>query len=163
MRVPDLMSAAERRLAALLFVLSILGTAARCGRGISPEIAAWLDGEPVGLGNSTHARPSETAPRAVPPSPAGPEDAPPFSANGESTGAPLPDAVVNRSASALVDPNTAGPEELMALPGIGPALAARIVEDRAARGPFASASDLLRVRGIGPNTLARIRPHLRLP
>ena len=47
------------------------------------------------------------------------------------------------------------------LPGIGPALAARIVADRAAHGPFRSPEGLLRVRGIGPKTLDRLRPFLR--
>jgi len=46
------------------------------------------------------------------------------------------------------------------LPGIGPSLAARIVADRAERGPFQKPEGLLRVRGIGPKTLERIRPYL---
>ena len=46
------------------------------------------------------------------------------------------------------------------LPGIGPSLAARIVADRAERGPFRTPEGLLRVRGIGPRTLERIRPYL---
>jgi competence protein ComEA len=56
-----------------------------------------------------------------------------------------------------VDLNRAGPEELQTLPGIGPALAERILESRKREGPFRSAEDLLRVRGIGPATLARFR------
>ena len=59
-----------------------------------------------------------------------------------------------------VDVNAAGPEELSILPGVGPSLAAAIVADRDARGPFASASDLDRVRGVGPATLAGLRPHV---
>ena len=47
------------------------------------------------------------------------------------------------------------------LPGIGPALAARIVADRGERGPFHGPEGLLRVRGIGAKTLARLRPFLR--
>jgi competence ComEA-like helix-hairpin-helix protein len=46
------------------------------------------------------------------------------------------------------------------LPGIGPSLAARIVADRAERGPFRTPEGLLRVRGIGPRILERIRPYL---
>jgi competence protein ComEA len=60
-----------------------------------------------------------------------------------------------------VDLNRAGPEELQTLPGIGPALAGRIVESRKREGPFRSAEDLLRVRGIGPATLARFRTLVR--
>jgi competence protein ComEA len=56
-----------------------------------------------------------------------------------------------------VDLNVAGEAELDALPGIGPALAAAIVADREANGPFATVDDLLRVRGIGPAKLDQFR------
>lgn len=59
-----------------------------------------------------------------------------------------------------IDPNRAGPAELTRLPGIGPALAGRIVLERDLHGPYASPEALLRVRGIGPKTLARIRGFL---
>jgi competence protein ComEA len=65
--------------------------------------------------------------------------------------------------SGLVDPNTADLDALTRLPGIGPALAGRILEDRAANGPYRAAADLLRVKGIGPATLARIRSRLSVP
>jgi len=61
-----------------------------------------------------------------------------------------------------LDLNTALPEELSILPGLGPALAGRIVEHRAAHGPFVSLDGLLDVPGIGPTTLAGLRPHLRV-
>ncbi len=57
----------------------------------------------------------------------------------------------------LVSLNRADEEALQALPGVGPALARRIVEARRAR-PFRSVDDLLEIRGIGPATLERIRP-----
>jgi competence ComEA-like helix-hairpin-helix protein len=60
-----------------------------------------------------------------------------------------------------INVNTAGPAELELLPGIGPALAQRIVDDRAAHGPFRSVNDLDRVKGIGPRTLERLRPLVR--
>jgi competence protein ComEA len=60
-----------------------------------------------------------------------------------------------------VDVNRASAAELETLPGIGPALARRIMESRAEDGPFRTADDLLRVRGIGPATLERIRGLVR--
>ncbi len=55
-----------------------------------------------------------------------------------------------------VNVNTASAGELQAIPGIGPALAARIIADR----PYGSVDDLLRVKGIGPATLEKIRPYV---
>ena len=55
-----------------------------------------------------------------------------------------------------VNVNTAASSALESLPGIGPAKAAAIIADREANGPFASCSDLQRVRGIGPATVANM-------
>jgi competence protein ComEA len=60
-----------------------------------------------------------------------------------------------------VDINQAEASELLLLPEIGDALAARIVAERRANGPYRRHDDLRRVRGIGPKTLDRIRPYLR--
>ncbi|CAB4876446.1 unannotated protein [freshwater metagenome] len=56
-----------------------------------------------------------------------------------------------------VDLNRATVEQLDALPGIGPATAAAIVNHREQRGPFSSIDDLLDVPGIGPAKLDAIR------
>jgi competence protein ComEA len=61
--------------------------------------------------------------------------------------------------SEKIDVNRAGAAELQKLPGIGPTLAARIVEQRKQR-PFAAVEDLRKVKGIGPKTLEAIRPHV---
>lgn len=53
----------------------------------------------------------------------------------------------------LINLNTASSAELEALPGIGPSLAAAIVEWRATSGPFSTVEDLLAVPGIGPAKL----------
>ena len=62
-----------------------------------------------------------------------------------------------------LDLNAASAAELDALPGIGPVLAARIVEHRRRQGPFRSVEELRSVPGIGPKLLARLRPALREP
>ncbi len=57
----------------------------------------------------------------------------------------------------LVDVNTASLAGLESLPGIGPTIAAAIVEERDRRGGFRSVEDLLAVRGIGEAKLADLR------
>lgn len=58
-----------------------------------------------------------------------------------------------------VDPNTATKSQLEALPGVGPALAQRILDARAVS-PLLTLADLDRVKGIGPAKLEKLRPHL---
>ena len=60
------------------------------------------------------------------------------------------------SAVGVVNINTASAAELETLPGIGPALAQRIVEHREANGPFAQPADIMAVRGIGEGIYAQI-------
>lgn len=60
-----------------------------------------------------------------------------------------------------VDLNAATAVELEALPGIGPALAGRIVEWRSANGRFTSVDELQQVSGIGPRVLERLAPLVR--
>lgn len=57
-----------------------------------------------------------------------------------------------------IDINTATAEELDALPGIGPVLAARIVAAREEHGPFASVDDLAGVEGISRRMVETLRP-----
>ena len=60
--------------------------------------------------------------------------------------------------SQVVDINEAGVDALTSLPRIGSTLAARIVAGR----PYGRVEELLEVRGIGPATLARLRPRVRV-
>jgi competence protein ComEA len=56
-----------------------------------------------------------------------------------------------------LDVNVATELDLEALPGIGPALARRIVGDRDRKGPFVDLDDLHRVYGIGPSRIRELR------
>lgn len=59
-------------------------------------------------------------------------------------------------AADLINLNTATTEELVTLPGIGPATAAKIVEYREAK-PFASVEEVIEVKGIGPAKFEAIK------
>lgn len=65
------------------------------------------------------------------------------------------------AAATMIDADRASARELEALPGIGPALAARIVADRERLGPFGSIAGLARVKGIGPGLVAKLASRLR--
>ncbi len=64
-----------------------------------------------------------------------------------------------RTSTAPLDLNTAPAKALQRLPGIGPKKAAQIVRYRTKR-PFRRVRDLMKLRGIGPKTLKRLRPLL---
>jgi competence protein ComEA len=76
--------------------------------------------------------------------------------------APAPSLAKTAPDAPPIDLNRASQDELERLPGIGPGLAARIVDSRARRGTFETVDDLRRVRGIGDATLARLRPLLAI-
>lgn len=72
-------------------------------------------------------------------------EAAPFSADATSSGG----AAGTAAGGGLVNINTATVEELDALPGVGPATAQAIIDERAANGAFTSPEDIMRVSGIG--------------
>jgi competence ComEA-like helix-hairpin-helix protein len=90
----------------------------------------------------------------------GPEEAaPPVAIKVEKEKKPL---AVRKKKAALterIDVNHASAEELRRLPGVGEKTAQRIIEARAKQ-PFRSVEDLRRVRGIGPQKLKDLRPHV---
>lgn len=59
----------------------------------------------------------------------------------------------------LVNINTANAVQLTQLPGVGPAIAQKIIDYRTANGPFTSVDDLTKVPGIGAAKLAQIKSH----
>lgn len=62
-----------------------------------------------------------------------------------------------------IDINSASWVEWTQIEGIGEVTAQKIVDDRKANGPFRRVKDLLRVKGIGPKILEKMRPFLREP
>lgn len=61
-----------------------------------------------------------------------------------------------------LDLNRATQQDLEALPGIGPALAGRIIEYRQKIGPFRTIDDLEQVSGVGPKKLTQVKPYLTI-
>ena len=61
------------------------------------------------------------------------------------------------AAAELVNINLADELALQALPGVGPAMAQRIIEYRETNGPFATIEEITNVSGIGPTRLEQLR------
>ena len=73
-----------------------------------------------------------------------------------------PAANAGPEASGPLDLNAATEDELLALPGVGPVLAAAIIRHRDETGPFTSVDGLLDVSGIGPARLESLRDLVRV-
>ena len=61
-----------------------------------------------------------------------------------------------------VDLNLASGRQLESLPGIGPALAQRIIDHREKNGPFRRIEDLMNVRGIGEKKFLKLEDGIRV-
>jgi competence ComEA-like helix-hairpin-helix protein len=128
----------ERRGVAVVVVLLLIGTGWDLWRASTPHLA-----------------PAEDPALVVPPAaPRAAVLAPP-----DSSAAAGP-ASRRLDDAAPIDLNAADAATLDRLPGVGPVLAARIVEHRTTLGAFERVEDLRAVRGIGPRLLERIRPHV---
>lgn len=65
-------------------------------------------------------------------------------------------------AEGVVNVNTAGLDELMLLPRVGPSVAQRIIDHREKNGDFKVKEDLMLVRGIGEATFALLEPYVTI-
>lgn len=72
----------------------------------------------------------------------------------------VPAAGPGTAAAGMVNINTAGQAELEQLPGIGPALAGRIIDHRTNNGPFLSPEDIMSVSGIGEKRYEQIKDRI---
>lgn len=176
------MTPAERKALAFFALLAALGAAARAaGLGDPPppdlpggtvgDERAALDRQLAAVDSARAARrPGRSPARARRPRPrarASPDSTAPVAASGTASVAASVASAPARPSSARpptlgppppVDVDRADSAALEALPGVGPALARRIVRDRQARGPFGSIAGLSRVPGVGPRLEARLAP-----
>ena len=70
--------------------------------------------------------------------------------------------LVSGVAAAALNLNTGTKDELVALPGIGPAKAQAIVDYRNQHGPFRTLDELRKVKGIGEKLFLQLKPELSL-
>lgn len=138
------LSSDERRALGIIAALLVLAAAARWLERPRPILAEAPAVDLAGLEEASRAAQDEAA-----------------SPDARSTPAPARRQAA-APAPARVDPNTATAAELERLPGIGPSLAARIVEERE-RAPFRVLEDLIRVRGIGAALATRLADRVSLP
>ena len=71
-------------------------------------------------------------------------------------------ALCSTSALAAINLNTATKDDLIALPGIGPAKAQAILDYRSARGPFKSIEEVKDVKGIGAKRFEKLKSELKV-
>lgn len=71
-------------------------------------------------------------------------------------------SVIKTERQKCININVADSKELEKLPGVGAAIAARIVQYRAEQGVFTTIDDLEKVKGIGPAKLAKMRDKICL-
>ncbi|MHB1072478.1 MAG: ComEA family DNA-binding protein [Gemmatimonadaceae bacterium] len=159
----------ERQALAFFAVVTVLGVGVRMMRSDPPPVptieerlalASQLAATDSAAGAAAERKRGKgRGPRRPPAASSGPErlsrEETPANHQTNNSFAPVP---ASPAAPAPVDLDHASQAELERLPWVGPALAARIVADREAHGPFGSVEGLVRVRGVGPKLAERLRP-----
>ena len=140
-----------------LRVLSLLALTLLVGLGVREWRAGFPDAADRLEGFDREESPGPLLPEVASP-PAGPTRAHPGLPAGiaRAEPAPRPDPAAAPPSEPL-DVNRADAAQLARLPGVGPGLAQRIVEERERRGRFDSPEALRYVLGMGPKKLAAIR------
>lgn len=148
----------ERHAVLMLSALLLVGLVARHVQRhapLSPDVqAAYAEDMRLLAAGPADAASARAWPLLKPPGPTGPVPLLIPPAASASATAPDTDTRINL--------NTADALMLQQLPRIGPALAERMLTYRETHGPFQSIDDVARVRGIGPKTLVRLRPLVRV-
>lgn len=149
----------QLKLLLVLAALFLAGLGAREWRAGFPDAAERLerfDREdpplPIPPAPRARAAPRWAAARPDPPAPARAVQPP----RPRATAAPPPPVADPRP----LDLNHASADEISRLPGVGPSLARRIVEERDRRGRFESSDSLRGVLGMGPKKLAALREYV---
>ena len=93
--------------------------------------------------------------------PAAMSAAPPAAAPGHG-GSAQGQPAIGSGPSEVLNLNTAGPEQLDSLPGVGPVLAQRIIDWRTEHGGFRSVEELREVKGLGGKKFDDIAPLVRV-
>lgn len=151
------MSAAERNALLFLCAVLLLGSGVRMVRASSvgpvpshADVAA-LDAQ-IAAVDSAAGRPPRAKRPARSKTPPAPKPGPGW--------AGLTVRSNRQKTITTVDLDRATAQEIDALPGVGPSLARRIVEDREVCGPFGSLDGFQRVAGVGPALAERLRNHV---
>jgi competence ComEA-like helix-hairpin-helix protein len=149
----------QLKLLLVLAAVFLAGLGAREWRAGFPDAAERLERfdredppPPIPPAPRSRAAPRWAAARSEPPAPARAVPSP----RPRATAAPPAPVADPRP----LDLNHASADQISRLPGVGPSLARRIVEERDRRGRFESSDSLRGILGMGPKKLAALREHV---
>jgi competence protein ComEA len=140
-----------------MLALAVIGALATA-RGLGKHESVLT--EPSAPHSSAGPAALSPAGRHVAPVAAGMVPSEPVGSSSNSVPSPAPSEGVTADGKVIL--NRASLEDLRRLPGVGPKRAQAILDLRAKLGRFRRATDLLRIKGIGPKSLKRLQPHFVL-